>query len=224
MQRLLILAEGQTEENFIKNVLAPYLRNLNIYVYVSIVRTKEPPAGKPFRGGLLNYEKVRKDIFRLLDDTDALVTTMFDLYGLPGNFPGLGVGFELLNARGKVSRVQNAFERNIDHRRFFPFIMLHEFEALVLASPQTLGDHFNSFALTQWCTEINRTAGGPEMVNDGRDTAPSKRLSIAITDYKKVFDGPAIIAKEGWAAVRSRCPHFNNWIVWLESLAPAAVI
>jgi Domain of unknown function (DUF4276) len=218
MSRVLILAEGQTEERFIKDVLAPHLAALNVYVRASVVRTKEPPAGSPFKGGLLNYGKVEKDVFRLLDDTNAIVTTMLDLYGLPKDFPGLGGALSLLSAQEKVHFVQEAFAENISHTRFRPFIALHEFEALVLASPQSLGDHFNKPELTTWCHQTTSSAGGPEMVNDGQTTSPSKRLLSRIEGYGKVINGPAIVAKEGLADVRSRCPHFNSWIVWLESL------
>jgi Domain of unknown function (DUF4276) len=224
MLRVLILAEGQTEERFIKDVLTPHLATFDVYVRASVVRTKEPPAGSPFKGGLLSYGKVEKDIYRLLDDTDAIVTTMIDLYGLPKDFPGLGGALNRLSAQKKVHFVQDAFAQNINHVRFRPFVALHEFEALVLASSQSLGDHFNNQDLTVWCQKTIDDAGGPELVNDDPTTAPSKRLIAKIAGYGKVLNGPAIVAKEGLSAVRSRCPHFNSWIVWLESLAPKTVI
>ena len=44
--------------------------------------------GPNFKGGITSFGQVERDLRRLLGDTSAaLVTTMFDLYGLPDDFP-----------------------------------------------------------------------------------------------------------------------------------------
>ena len=61
--RLLITVEGQTEERFVKRVLAPYLCVQGIYPEVRAVLTsRDRRASKEYRGGLLRYERARNDM------------------------------------------------------------------------------------------------------------------------------------------------------------------
>jgi Domain of unknown function (DUF4276) len=218
MARVLILAEGQTEERFIKQVLEPSLAPHGVYIRASIIRTKEPPAGSPYKGGFFSYNKIAKDVFRLLEDTDAIVTSMFDLYGLPNDFPGVTTSGTITGGVAKAKYVESAFKTNIDRPRFRPFIMPYEFEALVFASPNSLGEHFDDPNLTAWCSDVVGAAGSPEAINDGPTTHPSQRLSGKISQYKKVTDGPQIVGKEGLNRIRNQCAHFNEWMLWMEHL------
>jgi hypothetical protein len=219
MRRVLILAEGQTEERFIKEVLAPHLATSNVFVRASIVRTKEPPAGSPYKGGLINYHRIKRDVSRLLEDRDATVTSMFDLYGLPTDFPGIVENRAAATKHEKALAIQTAFDANVGDRRFRSFITLHEFETLVLASAQSLGEHFSDPGLAEWCRRTVEDAGGAELVNDGAETHPYLRLHAKTNrGYRKVGDGPLIVAKQGLPAIRAICPHFNGWLTWLESL------
>ncbi|WP_420847683.1 DUF4276 family protein [Natronosporangium hydrolyticum] len=60
------------------------------------------------------------------------------------------------------------------------------------------------------------SAGGPELVNDGVDTAPSKRISAALPRYSKTIDGPLCIQELGLAKLRATCPHLDAWLTELE--------
>ena len=73
---------------------------------------------------------------------------------------------------------------------------------------------------------IVASAGGPERVNDGPETHPSLRLATIVKRlgsrlYGKVTDGPDILTKAGIETVRATCPHFADWLHWLENLAAA---
>lgn len=60
MIRLHVTAEGQTEQGFVKTVLAPHLANYRVYADARCVLTsKDKRAGKAYRGGLINYQKGR---------------------------------------------------------------------------------------------------------------------------------------------------------------------
>ena len=61
----------------------------------------------------------------------------------------------------------------------------------------------------------------PELINEGKDTAPSKRILDLIPEYDKVSVGPAIVGIEGVEALKAACSHFNSWIEKLVSLADA---
>lgn len=83
-KKIIILVEGQTEERFAKGILAPYLLTKKIVLAVTILNTKTVKDGANFKGGIINYDKVKNDLTRLFHDSSAkLVTTMFDYYGLP---------------------------------------------------------------------------------------------------------------------------------------------
>jgi len=60
MIRLHVIAEGQTEQLFVKNVLTPHLAAFNIYSDArSVLTSKDKRAHKEYRGGLLNYHKAK---------------------------------------------------------------------------------------------------------------------------------------------------------------------
>lgn len=59
----------------------------------------------------------------------------------------------------------------------------------------------------------------PEDINDGVDTAPSRRLTSLVPSYRKPLHGPMAIAALGLPALREACPRFDGWVRLLESLA-----
>jgi hypothetical protein len=58
------------------------------------------------------------------------------------------------------------------------------------------------------------------LVNDGDDTAPSKRIIGAIPQYgrEKATAGPFVAGQIGLPKLREQCPHFSEWLGKLESL------
>lgn len=59
-----------------------------------------------------------------------------------------------------------------------------------------------------------------EQIDDGRETAPSKRIIEAIPQYagRKATVGPDLVACIGLPRVREKCPHFDAWIRRLEAI------
>lgn len=64
---------------------------------------------------------------------------------------------------------------------------------------------------------VSTWAGGPEEVNDGVDTAPSKRLLKAYPRYLKSAYGPRVITDVGLPTIRAACPHADSWLTELEA-------
>lgn len=90
MTRSNVVAEGETEEGFIKRILAPYLRRHDIYAVPILIPSKARARARKHRGGLVSYDTARAFIHRLLTNvSSAYTTTLFDYYGLPDDFPGL---------------------------------------------------------------------------------------------------------------------------------------
>ena len=101
--------------------------------------------------------------------------------------------------------------------RFLPFLSLHETEAWVLAAASELAALYDRPALAEDLNRQVHAAGGPELVNDGPDTAPSKRIKTAFPGYRKVTDGPEAISRFGLPALRETCPHLDAWLTRLEA-------
>jgi hypothetical protein len=60
----------------------------------------------------------------------------------------------------------------------------------------------------------------PEYIDDGEDTAPSKRIIKEIPEYEgmKASAGPLVAEKIGLTNIRKKCNHFNQWLLKIEAL------
>ena len=217
MKKVLVYVEGQTEETFIRDVLGPHLAQISIYLTPVLAQTKRTASGTTYKGGVVSYGQVRRDIRRLLGDTSAsLVTTMMDYYGLPNDFPGRaqippGTPYE------RVSFLENAFREDINHPRFLPFLTLHEFEALLFARPDEIARAFpETRGVNRWIQEISGLP--PEEIDEGKETHPLARIARCFPRYRKPLHGPLIAHRIGLPTIRSRCPHFDEWVRKLEQI------
>lgn len=222
-KRALILVEGQTEERFVKDVLAPEFYALDLFFErPTILVTKKVKDGPNFKGGVTTYQKFRNDAVRLLrSPTDVLVTTLLDYYGLPTDFPGMNdrpPGTPLQ----RVQHIEQAIHHDLGGSpRFIPFLALHEFEAWLFSStddfPQTL-----SMPEKQPDFQAIRDAvDTPEDIDDGPTTAPSKRIQALFPSYRKTLHGPLTAQRIGMARIREECPHVENWFRQIEAFALA---
>ena len=118
---------------------------------------------------------------------------------------------------------KRAFAAEIgDDRRFVPYLQLHEFEALLFVDVDRLLIEFpSSGAAVAKLRESVWDFSSPELIDDGSETAPSKRIISAIPDYKgrKVSAGPRIAGEIGLARIREKCRHFGTWLSRLEGLS-----
>lgn len=217
MKKVLILVEGQTEETFVKRTLGPHLSSLDVFVVPTILKTKRFKSGASFKGGVPPYERVRKDIQRLLGDTSAtLVTTMVDYYGLPKSFPGRS-SVQGSTALQRVQYVEAALAADIAHERFLPYYSLHEFEALLFASTSAIAQAFAVPSMASKLNAIRAAFPSPEDINDDPVTSPSSRLESLFPRYSKPFFGSLIAGRIGLRQMRDECAHFNEWLSTLES-------
>lgn len=221
MKRGLALVEGQTEERFVNECLGPHLGERGLFVTPKIVTTKVVAAGPDFKGGVAKYEHVQRDLGRLLHDSNAsVVTTLLDYYALPRSFPGM-VNRPGGNARTRAAHVEHAWAAAIEDPRFLPNLALHELEAWVFAGAGTLEPWmFDDDASI--VTAIEAIAGNyvtPEDINEGFETAPSRRLVHVFPAYQKTLHGPLAFAAIGIERIRASCPHFAAWLARLETIA-----
>ena len=224
MRRLHITAEGQTEEAFVNRTLKQHLAIYGVYSDVRCVLTSRRN-GKNFRGGMTNYAKAKNDIVRWMREelynTDVAFTTMFDYYGLPEDFPGYTEAQKLQNPYQKVAIIEQALAKDIDDQRFIPYIQLHEFETLLFVNPKKFEiEYFYNLDGIATLQAIAESFGNPELIDQGEETAPSKRIINVFRDYagNKPVIGSMIAHEIGIEAMRKGCIHFNEWLTKLEQL------
>ncbi|MDR2853522.1 MAG: DUF4276 family protein [Burkholderiaceae bacterium] len=214
MSRIDLLAEGQTEETFVRELLQPHYARMGLFLTPILVSTSPE-----HKGGVVSYAKIKPQITRLCkQDAGAHVTTMFDLYALPGDFPGKSDPARPHQGSGhqKAAFLEAQLAQNIRQQNFVPNIMVHEYEALLFAQPERFADWTDRKAVDA-LTAIRQTHA-PEDINDDPHTAPSKRILAVMPGYQKTFHGPLLVCEIGLDAMRKDCPHFDAWLRWLEAL------
>ncbi len=229
MIRLHMVVEGQTEEAFVNNVLRDHLATHGIYADTRCVETGRYH-GTVYRGGLVNYEKLAIDLAAWMKQDgspECWFTTMVDFFRLPADFPDRAAVPVHLPAPDQVARLERAMKIDMVQRlegqrvadRFIPYIQIHEFEALLFADPTLFGyifpDNANAAAAL---TAIRACFAGPEEINGGANTAPSKRILAIAPTYDKVVDGPELAELIGIQTLCDECPHFNEWVARLKAL------
>jgi hypothetical protein len=221
--RLYITVEGQAEKEFADRALKPHLVGYAVDVRSRVVVTNRK-LGK--RGGVLDFEKIRGDISRLMKEdrhAEARFTTMVDLYALPPQFPGWAEAHKKSQPVERVEVLEKALATEFNEPRFLPFIQLHEFEALLYCDLNELQKRIANSA--SGISALSKDVHGldPEQINEGPTTAPSKRIiqHVPIYERNKVRVGAPAAAAIGLNNLRTKCPHFGNWLSRLESLGKA---
>lgn len=224
MVEVVVFAEGQTEESFIKLVVAPALRGLDIFLKPQTLRTS-----REARGGAVTLDRLKFYARNALRQyPKAILTTLIDLYGLDSAFPGFNDARKLLNPRDKATLLErNLAAAIVDHvgcryDRFIPHIQPYEFEGLLFSDVDALAATEPGW---QWALvklqEIRVEFETPEHINDSFETKPSKRLEEALKKpgYHKTRHGPLAAEKITLAVIERECPHFHGWMEALRGLA-----
>ncbi|MEK6726742.1 MAG: DUF4276 family protein [Deltaproteobacteria bacterium] len=227
MVRLLIHVEGETEETFVNEILAPHLCRRG-YSKVS-ARLVGNARQRDRRGGIRAWNAVSKDIVNhLKEDPTCLATTMVDYYALPQSGGRAWPGREAAGAmpfEQKAAAVESALLADIcrelgnrfDTRRFIPFVIMHEFEGLLFSDCQSFSRGIGRPDLAVEFQAIrDQFPLGPEEINDSPETAPSKRVKKLVEGYEKPLLGSLAVLEIGLEAIRTECPHFNAWLTHLE--------
>ena len=228
MRRLLIHVEGQTEEDFVNEMLRGHLVSRGYHSVearlVGNARLREQ------RGGIRSWLSVRKEIANhLLGDPGCIATTMIDYYGLPRGQRAWPGRVEAINlpVGNKASCVQSALAKDFSEfagsrvrvDRFIPFVVMHEFEGLLFSDCQAFARGIGRPELESKFKDVRAKFDTPEHINDSPDTAPSKRVLTLVPSYEKPLFGVLAALEIGLTRIRAECPHFDGWIQDLESRA-----
>jgi hypothetical protein len=165
-------------------VFRPHLESLGGIVTVFILETKRMAGGGKFRGGVTRWPRIERELRLLLGSSFDVVTTMIDYYGFPTDAPGMA-DRPATGAVERVAHVERALVEAVGDRRFLPNLVLHETEAWVFAAAAELASLVGEASLADDLQKVVDGAGGPELINDGPQTAPSKRLAARMPTYLK---------------------------------------
>lgn len=206
MIRLAIVVEGPTEWEFITNVLAVHLRP-------QLVMTPRPLDGNVSIGRLAMY---MADCFHSFD----AVTSMVDFYGFRDKGDAQVEELEQHIDEEIGKRINKSWNESL----VFSYVQKHEFESLLFSDVQVFADYFPEIPeAVEKFLAIRKQFDTPEDINDGRETAPSKRIEQCLLPdkFQKSVAGPILAEDIGLSTMRKECRRFNRWVARLEALTSA---
>lgn len=227
MVEVFVLAEGQTEEVFIKLVVAPALKNMDIFVKAILIN--DP---KRNLGGAVNLERVKSRAHKIWNaNRSRYLTTLIDLYALDTSFPNFEESKKKSDIYTRTACLENGLHRKIiEHlgcppECFIPHIQPHEIEALLFSDVHTLCNtpeiSPNWAGLESKLNKVFKEKGieSPEHINGGHQTTPARRLEANLPRYRKTTHGPIGAKYITLPVIERECRHFREWMDKLRALA-----
>lgn len=216
MKRVYIVVEGQTEQEFVRSVVAPFCwKNGVKFCEPILIRTS-----KIGRGGFVNAQHLMNTVNGLLHSMkdDVVVSTFVDFFRIPKNMPQYEVSMSLGSDSLRADALEKALECEVGDIRFLPYIQLHEFEALLFSNNKGFEEYMSSEQAGKTAAIISAFAN-PEDINSSPETAPSKRILSIESRYDKVLQGNLIAIGVGIDDMMEKCPRFSSWLLKLIEMA-----
>ena len=111
-------------------------------------------------GGVRRWASMRQQILEhLKEDRGRFVTTMVDYYRMPRDWPGRASPFTAaMSVSDRAKEIENALLQDVSNEmgtgfnpnRFVPYVMMHEFEAMLFSD----------------CDSFGRAIGRPDLIDD----------------------------------------------------------
>jgi hypothetical protein len=217
VKRLFIICEGQTEEQFVNEILVRHLAGRGLAVSAPLI-------GRPgHKGGAVTWPRVAEDLRRLLlGDGAAIATTLIDYYRLDSGFPGVAASKAKQGTVAKAQEVEQAMagaaqtQMGFGAQRFIPYVQMHEFEGLLFSDPEAFAAGVGNSRLANPFRAIRQQFATPEDINDHPETAPSKRVLKLMPEYNKPLHGTLAALEMTLPTIRQACGLFHKWLSALE--------
>lgn len=218
MKRLIIIVEGQTEEEFVNISLKNYLSEKGIFS-VSAIKIQ---TSKGHKGGFVKYTHLKRDIQKVIRESDVIVSTFLDFFRIPTSVPNYDEMDQYTNVDDKIDILLEGISDDIDNPKFIPYIQKFEFEALLFSSNDGFEEMYDKPKIVQATQAIIDTYDNPEDINNHPNTAPSKRLINILAEngekYDKIVEGNLIAETIGIETIIEKCPRFKNWLKMLVEI------
>ena len=216
MTRLAIIVEGHTERRFVNAILAEHLRNHGVETTPILIGTTGG-----HRGGNVSVDRLAHHLVRVRWNFDA-VTSLVDFYGFRRKADATVEELEV-QIEGAVATKGGPAG---GHRVVVPYVQKYEFEALLFSDVSPFGELKHApEGVVAALRSVRDRFQTPEDINDGRETAPSKRIRAVMPRFDKARQGHTVAGHIGLPKIRAECPRFDDWVRRLEALGaePPAV-
>lgn len=161
MKRVVIVVEGQTEQEFIKQCIAPYLLDKH-----GILSVTARLIGKPgHKGGDVRYQRLKVDLDVLLREHNVVISTFIDFFKLANDFPANDICLQHNRAEDKITCLEQALMKAVGAPLFIPYIQCHEFEALLFASLNGFEKYFSQKTCEK-LADVKALYPNPEDINN----------------------------------------------------------
>jgi Domain of unknown function (DUF4276) len=219
---LFFVVEGDTEVDFVNQILVEHLA----YTNVMVRRVAKVGRGKQ-SGGMVSYARLRDHLELLMKQHRGVYfTTLIDVFRIPTDFPEFQMTNKISDPVSRAAKLEQAMLEDVIARtgtRFFvPYVQLHEFEALLFTDPSILDSQLTEVGAKSKLKEliaVRKQYETPEHINTRPETAPSKRLEALYgRAYQKILIGRLVTEKIGLERLREACPRFGAWVTKLEQL------
>lgn len=216
MQEVIVIAEGQTEEAFIKRVVAPIFHSQQIFLKPVLMKTSSTA-----KGGAVTFDRLKLNIRNeIRRNPNIKLTTFLDLYGLDASFPDFNHAQSIQDVYSRVEHLEQALHRELvafvgcHSDRIIPYIQPYEFEGLLFSDVEQLCLIEPTWERSKDTLQRMRDeVDSPEHINNGFPTKPSKRLEDNLNPkYKKTTHGPRIAQHIGTEKMELECAHFKSWM------------
>ena len=130
------------------------------------------------------------------------------------------------SVRGQAHTIEHALLASVvqqmgpgfDRSRFVPYVMMHEFEALLFSDCDAFARGICRPELGTDFQRIRDAFDSPEEIDDSPISAPAKRIELLVAGYQKPVMGTLAAQEIGLETMCDACPHFGQWIARLERL------
>lgn len=214
-QRIIIICEGPTEQEFCNKLLAKFLSSFQLSC----------PIIKRSGGGIVPWKHLKKQVENHLEqDRSAYVTTFIDYYGIGDRhqFPSWQEAKQLSDKYHRIEFLEQKMREDIDEAyryRFIPNLQLHEFETLLFADPQAFESQLTEQEYDrEMLLSIVGEFPNPENINNSPKTSPSHRLEEIIQGYNKVVYGNCLAEAVTIRRMLGKCSHFAGWLNTIKNL------
>ncbi len=224
MRNLYFIVEGETELEFINNILIPYLYKQGAQCHIQGYPITMSGGGHGFN----NIEHFKNTIYPVMRyNSEPIITTLIDYFRLNSEtkLPGYTQCLMLNSTDDKIrhleDRLSDVVQSLAAYRFFIPYIQKHEMETLLFANPEE-GFSLESVKIKNAVIAITNQYPNIEDINGTAIGSPSNRLMTIYKSenkkYDKIIDGIDIAELTGIEKILEKCPRFRNWI---ESLIHA---